>query len=154
MDITVVRPFGIYGPGQKNKLVPTLLDSLLEGREVYIERNPTDSNDLNGLVVSLCYIDDAVEIFHNLLFQNGVPYVNLAGDKAVSIREIVTLMASHLGKDLMLRVSDEYRDSNLIADISLLKETLNPRFTGIGTGLRRVLDQVLNTVTDSGQQSL
>ncbi len=144
LEIVILRPFGIYGPGQTNKLIPNLLESLLQGREIYLERNPQNSSDHGGLRISLCYIDDAVTMLSQLITQGGPPYLNIAGDRAVSIRETVTLMGQFLQKDCRVILSEKYRESDLVADISLLSETLKPRFTSIEDGLRATVDERLN----------
>ena len=140
MDITVIRPFGIYGPGQANKLVPNLLKSLLEGKEISLDRNPHDPDDLDGLRVSLCYIDDAVAMIAGLLMKSGPHYLNIAGDTAAGIRQIVTLMAGCVGKEAKLTVSEKYRQFDLIADVSLLRKVLNPVFTGLEAGIRKTVE--------------
>ncbi len=143
-QLILLRPFGIYGPGQTNKLIPNLLDSIFQGREIYLERNPQNSSDHGGLRISLCYIDDAVKMLSQLITQGGPPYLNIAGDRAVSIREMVTLMSEYLKRDCRVSLSEKYRQSDLIADISLLTETLKPRFTSLEDGLRATVDERLN----------
>ncbi len=143
MDVIIIRPFGIYGPGQTNKLVPRLLNSLLQGQEIYIERNPHDPTDVDGLKISLCYIEDAVKMLYKLITDGGPDYLNLAGDRAVSIRETVTIMANYLEKEYRFKISENYRHFDLIADVSLLKKTLNPAFTDLKDGLRATVADAL-----------
>lgn len=140
MDIIIIRPFGIYGPGQKNKLVPNLFNSLLKGQEIFVEKNPHDRTDIGGLRISLCYVEDAVKMLYNLITDGGPHHLNIAGERPVSIREIVSTMANYLGKEPRLKLSENYRQFDLIADITLLKETLNPEFTHLQDGLRAVAD--------------
>ncbi len=140
MDLTILRIYGIYGPGQMDKMVPNLLNSVIEGKEVYVERNPNNDADLDGLKVSLCYIDDAIEILSNLIIKGGPPYINIAGNKAVSLRKIVTSIGYFLKKNPKFKVLNRYRQFDLIADISLLKQTLNPRFTSLETGLQKTIE--------------
>lgn len=143
MDLTILRIFGIYGPGQMDKLVPSLLNSVLEGKEVSVERNPKNDTDLDGLKVSLCYIDDAIEILSNLIIKGGPPYMNIAGNKAVSLRKIVTSIEYSLKKNATFKVLNRYRQFDLIADISLLQQTLNPRFTSLEIGLEKTIEGMI-----------
>jgi len=143
MDIIIIRPFGIYGPGQTNKLVPNLLNSLLREQEIHIEKNPHDRTDIDGLKISLCCIEDAVKMLYKLITDGGPDYLNIAGDRAVSIREMVTIMAKYLGKEPRFKLSENCRHSDLIADVSLLKNTLNPEFTDIQDGLRATVDAAI-----------
>lgn len=140
MDITMIRPFGIYGHGQTNKLVPNLLKSLREAKTISIDRNPQNTADLDGLKISLCFIDDAVEMIFKLLGRSGHSCLNIAGDKAVSIRQIATLMAGYLGREAKITVLGSHRQFDLIADISLLLDTLNPAFTSLEAGIKKVVE--------------
>jgi len=146
MEVIIARPFGIYGPGQTDKLVPNLLYSLLLGKEIYLERNPRDPTDIDGLRISLCYIEDAVKMLYKLIIDGGPDYLNIAGDRAVSIREMVTIMAKYLKKECRFKISENYRHFDLIADTSLLKKTLSPAFTDLEDGLRATVDSALNRI--------
>lgn len=142
MDVVVMRIFGIYGPMQTGKLVPKLFESVLNGREILIERNPADESDLDGLRISLCYIDDVVDIIVGLIRKGGLPYINVAGDDFGSVRKIASLMARHLKTRPKFKVFDRCRHFDLIADVSLLKRELNPRFTSLKVGLKRTIGDV------------
>jgi nucleoside-diphosphate-sugar epimerase len=141
MEIIVVRPFGVYGPGQTNRLVPNLLKTLLTEKEIYLEKNPDDPSDLDGLRISLCYIDDAVEMLYKLMIGGGPAYLNIAGDKAVSIRKIATLLGKYVKKKVRFEISEKCRHFDCIADISLLKRTLQPKFTALNDGLQEMVDR-------------
>jgi UDP-glucose 4-epimerase len=143
MNITVIRPFGIYGPGQKDKLIPNLCRSILQGQKIYIEKNPNDEKDLGGLRLSLCYIYDAVKIVADLLVLQGPPIMNVAGDRAISIREIALQVSQFLQKKVSFEILDKAREKDLIADISLLKRFVPPQFTPIEEGLRKTSEHFL-----------
>jgi UDP-glucose 4-epimerase len=140
MDVVVMRIFGMYGPIQTGKLVPKLFDSVLKGKEISIERNPTDESDLDGLRISLCYIEDTVEIVSGLIKKGGLACINVAGNEAVSIRKLATLMGHLLRKTPKFKIADRYRRFDLIADNSLLKRVLNPAFTSLEAGLKQTFE--------------
>jgi len=140
MDVIVMRIFGIYGPMQTGKLVPKLMESVLADREIILERNPVDQSDLDGLKISLCYIDDVVEIAGALIRKGGPPCINVAGNKVAGIRRIAMLIGRHLNRNPKFRLVERYRPFDLIADISLLKRALNPRFTSLTTGLKQTVE--------------
>lgn len=140
MDLVVMRIFGVYGPVQTDKLVPKLLSSVLQGKEISIERNPEDQSDLDGLKISLCYIDDIVEIISSLISKGGPSILNIAGNEAVSLRQMVNVIGQFLGKEPVLTVVERCRRGDLIADISLLKSTLNPQFTSLESGLKKTIE--------------
>lgn len=139
IEVIVVRPFGIYGPGQTNKLVSKLLNSVLQNRIIPIERNPHNFDDIDGLKISLCYIDDIVEILYRLSINGGPAYLNIAGDEVFSIRQITNLISGYLKKEPIYEIVEDNRKCNLIADISLLKKILNPVFTEIHDGISRTI---------------
>jgi UDP-glucose 4-epimerase len=139
MEITIVRPFGIYGPGQTEKLVSNLMRRVLSGDEILIDQNPEDSTDVGGLRISLCYIHDAVEILYSLINKPEIEYLNLAGPEAVSIRTLVEMMGRISGKKVNIVLADKCRQFDLVADIELLKRVLNPKFTEIEAGLAQTV---------------
>jgi nucleoside-diphosphate-sugar epimerase len=143
-EVTIFRPFGIYGPGQKGKLLPNLLENVLGGKLTYIERNPHDPDDLDGLKISFCYIRDAIEAIYHLVVSGGPPFINIAGPRAVSIREVVAVIAELLKVESRCKISDGYRDFELIADISLLKNHMDLEFTEFKDGVRETVDSVLS----------
>jgi nucleoside-diphosphate-sugar epimerase len=143
IDLTIMRIFGIYGPGQNDKLVPKLLESVLEEREIGIERNEEDASDLDGLKISLCYIDNVVDILISLIMKGELPYINIAGNEVVSVRKIATIIGRCLEKTPKFKVLDKYRKFDLIADISLLQRTLNPLFTNLERGLKKTIEPVI-----------
>ncbi|MBI2265952.1 MAG: NAD(P)-dependent oxidoreductase [Armatimonadetes bacterium] len=136
MEVLVVRPFGIYGPGQVGKMVPNLLDLVRAGKTLFIQRNPRDPSDLDGLRVSLCYIADAVRILAELIEGGGPDCVNIAGGEVASIRKIATLMGGYLGAEPGFEILEEYRQTDRIADISVLVRSLAPKFTDLEEGIR------------------
>src|SRR5690606_16351386 len=71
IEINIIRPFGVYGPGQKNMLVPNIAQSILEERTVKLDMGvvASDSDNL-GLRISLCPVESAIKI----LFQVGVTF--------------------------------------------------------------------------------
>jgi len=124
ISIMVLRFFGVYGPGQTNKLVPNLLDSILEDREIYIERNPHNPYDQDGLKISLCYIEDALKILYKLIIQGGPNASTLPGIKRRAF-ERYHRSWKICPEGLSFCYFREIRFCDLIADVSLLKKTLN-----------------------------
>lgn len=139
LDVTVVRLFGVYGPGQQNRLVPKLIRAVQSGSPVLIERNPVDPHDLGGLRISLSHINDTVKILSALCAIEGPPVLNVAGDEVLSIRQIATAIGEGVGREPAFEFSSVSRSTDLIADISLLKKELGPEFTRFNAGLRAML---------------
>ena len=136
MQVSLVRPFGIYGPGQVGMLVPNVLESIVAGREVTIDRSPLDAGEPVGLWMSLCYVLDAATMLADLVEQPSLPeVVNLAGREAVSIRQLALDLGRQLGIAPRLKTVDRERDTDLIADLTLLESTISPKFTPWSQGL-------------------
>lgn len=140
ISITVARIFGVYGPGQTGRLVPNLVQSVRSGVPVKPAPNPCSIEDRGGLKVSLCYIDDVVEIFSQLIHKSLPDVINVAGPESLSIRDIAQAIGERLGVTPKFEVSDHPRAFDLLADITTLVETLNPIFTPFNEGLKRTLE--------------
>lgn len=139
LNLTIVRPFGIYGPGQTDKLIPNLVDSISRNQSIIIEKNPHDASDNEGLRISLCYIDDVVDIFFKLIGVENTPVINLAGIKSYSIRTISDTIANILGLVPNYVVSEKCRNSNLIADTKILEKTINLKNTSLSVGISKTV---------------
>ena len=129
LDVTILRPFGIYGPGQTKMLVARLIDSIDAEQEITVQRRLQMPEDIDGLRVSLCYVDDAVRIIERLIEQSGPPVLNLAGPEPVSIRRLASEIGRQLGKQPRLRLVEANREGDLIADTSLLRASFPGSFT-------------------------
>jgi len=147
LDITIVRPFGIYGPGQRDKLVPNLIGAVASGKEIYLDRNPFDANDDGGLKISLCYIDDAIALIQKLLSVSSLPIVNLAGNKIVNVAEVATHVGNYLGVMPRLVLRENVRDFDLVADASLLESMVTHLFVDFRNGINNTLNEYTNTNT-------
>jgi len=135
IDITVVRLFGIYGPGQQDRLVPNLIRAVHSGAPVTIERNPVDPQDLGGLRISLCHVTDAARIISALCTRGGPPILNIASDETLSVRQIATTIGQHIGREPVFNMLPSSRHTDLIADVSLLQRTMQLNFTRFTDGL-------------------
>ena len=150
MSVTNIRLFGVYGPGQKDRLIPKLIDSVVNGREIHIHGKNNRVDEYNGLCLSVCYIDDIVDIIFRLL-QADAPYIiNLSSKQVVSIREISDKIGELINKKPEYLISDTPRNFDLIADVTRLVELINPQFTDFTTGLSRVMDKYLSSGVSNG----
>ncbi len=143
MTVAVVRIFGVYGPGQQDKLVPNLIQRIQTGREIIVDRNARDPNDRNGLQISLTYIDDMVSALVNLLYLDDGCTLNIAGPTPISIREVAYTLGDILGIAPVMTEGPRFREGNLIADtakyMSLFPQS---QFTPLDEGLTRLVQSV------------
>ncbi len=137
LDLTIARIFGVYGPEQTDKLVPMLANRIQTGLDVFVDRNPTDADDLNGLVVSLIYIDDLVNALLLLRDINHCEYINLAGLEAVSVSMLATELARCMGLSFNIKINDSPRAFNLISNTTLQIERLGHPVISLTEGIQR-----------------
>ena len=140
MSVSIARIFGIYGPGQPDKLVPNLIKSVRSGVPIKLAPMPDDDQDCGGLRVSLCYIDDAIDVFIRMLGQTETDIVNIAGPEVLSIRDIAQSIGKELGTPPLLEVGTQPRPFDLVADVAKLVKLFGPRFTPFSEGIRRTLE--------------
>ncbi|MCB1738820.1 MAG: NAD(P)-dependent oxidoreductase [Gammaproteobacteria bacterium] len=143
MEINVLRLFAIYGPEQKDKLVPKLADTIAAGRTVTLAPRNADGNtdaDDGGLRLSLCYVDDAARIIAHVGAHGGPELLNVAGPQALSIRELAIAIGRELGTEPLFVRTEQPRDGDLIADITCLREACNPHFTSFSEGIDYTLE--------------
>lgn len=131
IGITILRFFGIFGPGQKDRLIPKIIGKIKRGEFISIERNPLNNRDKEGLRISLIYVEDAIKCLIELIKREDLPFViNVGGEESLSIQRVATVVAEYLrGKDKRIELVDRYRKSDYIADISLLKSLVSIEFT-------------------------
>jgi UDP-glucose 4-epimerase len=91
LDTVVLRPFAIYGSGQRGMLVPNLLARLRADETIEIEGEP-------GIRLSPIHVDDAARAFEAALTLGRAGVVNVAGDEVVSLRALVELLAEADGR--------------------------------------------------------
>jgi len=139
MEVIVVRPFGVYGPAQKGRMVPNLIDAVRNGRPVTLHPRKGMPQDIGGLRISLCYIDDATDILLRLVRGGAPACLNLAGPEAVSIRSIAEAAGVVLGRPPVFEMSPSPRDSDLIADTRNLVSALAPDFTPFSDGFEKAI---------------
>ena len=117
MRITFLRFFFVYGPRQRNMLIPNLVNRTKLGLPIVIEGNP-------GMRINPIYVDDATGVFSPILENRIHGVFNIAGDEILSITELVNLMAEISGKPANISYVDANHASDLVADNTKMKEVL------------------------------
>ena len=87
---TILRLVAPYGPGQRNRMIPRLIDSVREGRPIAL--NVDAKPRMNPI-----YVGDVVRLVEAALESGGDHVVNAAGDDAASIRELGESIGRALG---------------------------------------------------------
>jgi nucleoside-diphosphate-sugar epimerase len=139
LSITCARLFGVYGPQQRGRLVPNLIDAVRSGHEVRLHPHPFDAQDRNGVRLSLTYVDDAADALCHLALTSSPAVVNVAGGEVCSIRDLAETIGGYLGRTPTFVWDTEPREGNLIADTSRLTAIWNGTFRSLRDGLHEVI---------------
>jgi UDP-glucose 4-epimerase len=117
-QVTVIRPFFMYGPGQnRSMLIPRLLDSVALG-------NPISLQGSEGIRINPVHVEDATAAVVSALDTTESATYNIAGPDVLSIRQIAEAMGEHLGKVPIFQQA-EGEPKDLIADISFMQSSLH-----------------------------
>ncbi len=146
LQVVCVRLFGVFGPGQRGMLVPTVIARIQQQQPVILQRHPEDQNDRDGLRISLSYVKDVViwleQIAAFVLAGQAIPSVlNLAGPKPVSIRSLAEQIGELLGVQPRFEMVDQARASDYVADISRFRALTTPAFTPLREAIASTLAQ-------------
>lgn len=136
IDVTILRLFFPYGPGQTGRLVPGLVARVLSGEPVAV--HPEGRPRINPI-----HIDDVALAMERVLDLDGHHVLNVAGPQTTDISSLVQQIAVFAGRDVTLEerlppVGD------LLGDTVRLEETLGMRPNiGLAEGLRAVVAEQL-----------
>ena len=117
MNVSIFRPFFIYGSGQKrDMLLPRIFDRVVNGEPIQLQGK-------DGLIINPTHVEDAANIMMACLDKPLNLVLNIAGPEAMSLREIATLIGQFVGKEPVFEFVDG--DAvNMVADINSLSAKL------------------------------
>lgn len=137
VDVTVIRPFNVFGPGQAARfLVPHILNQVRERRAIVVK----DLDPRRDFV----YIADLVEaLLRTLGRSTGYDVFNIGSGTSVSVGELIATIQSVAGTDLPIVCEGEVRSqeiSDVYADIAKARRELDwiPAYS-LTEGLERTL---------------
>jgi UDP-glucose 4-epimerase len=135
--VAVLRFFFVYGPHQRNMLIPNLLGKVLKSDQVLIDGKP-------GMHINPIYVEDAARVFSPILLNSFEGVLNVAGDEVISITDLVKLMAELSGKPAYISYVEAKYAGDLIADNHKMKEIIGvyPEVS-----LREGLSEVCNHIS-------
>ena len=117
LTTVIFRFFFVYGPGQTQMMVPTLLGRVLSGQEIIVEGDP-------GLRMNPIYVDDATRVFEPALGLEQANLFNVAGSEAVTLTELVQLMAEVSGREAHVEHAPAAQPGDLVGDNSKMRTVL------------------------------
>lgn len=112
----VLRLFQPFGPGQSRRLIPRLAERIEQGEPVLLNKGDRP-------LVSPLYIDDVVAAFEKALTVTYTGVINLAGDRALSIRQLADEIGNVVGRTPLFEYS-EHEAGDLAGDNARMKEVL------------------------------
>lgn len=138
MDITILRPFNIYGEGQKSKfLFPTIIRQLLDPEVTYVTVENTNTKR------DYLYIKDLISLLNKIIFSSslsGVSSFNVGFGESYSVDEILKKMMKIFGIEKEIIDKGSKRKNEVMdcyADNTKIKEFLSwePKYN-IDRGLK------------------
>lgn len=115
--VVVLRFFFVYGPQQKNMLIPNLFEKVMRAKPIFIEGNP-------GLHINPIFVEDAAKVFSPILLSPFEGILNVAGDEIISMTELVKVMAEVSEKSADISHNNSKYSGDLVADNKKMKDVL------------------------------
>lgn len=114
---TILRPFFIYGPGQKRSMhLARIFDHVRNKETVQLQGS-------QGISINPIHVEDAAAVVLAVMARPLSAVVNVAGRDVYSIRQIAEAIGQFIGAEPRFETSDTPAE-NLIADISLMQSAL------------------------------
>lgn len=118
METVVLRPFFVYGAGQRGMLVAGLAERVLRGDEVTIDGDP-------GLRINPIHVRDAVlAIAAAVSAPDAGGVVNIAGAQTVALTQIVAGLAVAAGVQPRIVHAGDGPPGDLLGDTARMRERL------------------------------
>lgn len=114
---TILRYFFVYGEGQRNMLVPNLINSVKEGKPITIYNE-------EGIKITPTYIDDAVRATASAISIQENETINVAGSDVVSILKLSEIIGEVLGKKPVYEYKTDPNAMDFVANIDKMKSVL------------------------------
>lgn len=137
LDVTILRPFNVYGPGQdKNFLIPEIIEQIKTADKLVVDSLKPKRDYI--------HVEDLVEaIIASSKIIEGFQVYNIGSGYSVSVKEIVELIEKILGRSLQVEERNIVRNNELmdvVADISKASDSFawKPKLT-LAEGIKQIL---------------
>jgi nucleoside-diphosphate-sugar epimerase len=131
--LSILRLFFPYGPGQRERLVPDLIERVCKGLPIRL------SGDGEGLRLVPTFVDDIVDVIIAALAGSWRGTFNVASPVVLSIREMAELIGETIGKRPRFEVTHE-RAGIIVPQLERLGARLDlHRLTPPEEGIRRTI---------------
>jgi nucleoside-diphosphate-sugar epimerase len=133
-DSVVFRFFMPYGPSQRGRLIPALIDRVRGGRPVTLN----DGGHPHGNPI---YIDDVIGLIEAALELQGNHTVNVGGDEVVSIADLALLIGEAVGREPMFEEGSSGATGDVVGDTARMHELFSLRpLVSLSDGIRRTVE--------------
>lgn len=119
-NVTVLRPFFIYGSGQNGSM---LISRLIKNVRT---ESPTQLTGEEGIMLNPIYVDDAVIALDACLQTQGSFLINVAGPQSLSLKKLCYYIGKEIGKKPVFQ-HIEQKAENYVTDISKLRALIGDR---------------------------
>jgi nucleoside-diphosphate-sugar epimerase len=131
--LSILRLFFPYGPGQRERLVPDLIERVRENRPIRL------APDRAGLRLVPTFVDDIVEVIITALTGAWSGTFNVASPVIVSLRELAEIIGRIVGKQPRFEITEE-RAGVIVPQLDRLGARFDlRRFTMPEEGIRRTV---------------
>ena len=120
MDVVVLRPFFVYGPGQGlPRLLPRLIAKIRAGEAIV-----TDSR--GGPEINPTFVTDAARAFAGAVDREtpGFSILDVAGSEVTSVTQISKTLGSLLGREPVIIADGSRSPESLIGDVRAMRDAL------------------------------
>jgi nucleoside-diphosphate-sugar epimerase len=132
--VCVLRLFTPYGPGQRNRLIPTLIQRVREHFPVTLDGAE------RGLRLSVAYVDDVAATFQVAAELGWQGTYNVAAAEPTSVQDIAETIGRLTGEKPIFARTEHPEPSPLIADLGNLASVYDAKgFRSVEQGLASTL---------------
>lgn len=134
---SVLRFVAPYGPGQRNRLIPRLLERIQAQEPISLA--PGGRPRMNPI-----YVGDVVGTIARTLESDEDVLLNVAGDDVVSIEELAELIGEAAGVAPVFEESADGASGDLVVDNGRLRAFLGDPLIPLREGLRRTVEATVS----------
>ena len=139
MNIVILRFFCVYGPGQVNAMLPSVI------RQFMVEKEITLAGGF-GVRFNPIYVEDCVSRICSLIALSTLSnyeVINIGGSEITDLKQIALLMERFGKKRAVIRVTDEY-PRQLVGSIEkIMRLTGKKEETSFQEGLQRTFESII-----------
>jgi len=130
----IIRPFFVYGPGQReDMLIPRLISRVKENKPIIL-------NGENGIIINPIYVDDAVTAIERMIELERSNIFNMGGREVLSLRQIGEIIGELVGKKPVFEYHEDLHPGYLAGDISRMLSMLCEPKTSFIDGLKKTIN--------------